>query len=143
MNCTETIVNNSQKQDTFVHSDISSESDISISLSDMYQLDGNNSMREEKIYFEHFNIPVFVSKFRGEPCLKEKRIPVRRSIKRNNLILQSIALPTVMNINPRSIYNKCDELPLLLEQYEADIVCMSETWERESYTLEEMLNLPN
>ena len=143
MNCTETIVNNSQKQDTFVHSDISSESDISISLSDMYQLDGNNSMREENVYFEHFNIPVFVSKFRGEPCLKEKRIPVRRSIKRNNLILQSIALPTVMNINPRSIYNKCDELPLLLEQYEADIVCMSETWERESYTLEEMLNLPN
>ena len=48
-----------------------------------------------------------------------------------------------MNINPRSIYNKSDELPLLLDQYEADIICMSETWERESKTLEQLLDLPN
>ena len=48
-----------------------------------------------------------------------------------------------MNINPRSIYNKCDELPLLLDQYEADIICMSETWERDNMTLDQLLELPN
>ena len=52
-------------------------------------------------------------------------------------------LPTVMNINPRSIYNKCEEFPRLLDQYSADVICMSESWERENKPLDEILDLPN
>ena len=48
-----------------------------------------------------------------------------------------------MNLNPRSIYNKCEEFPILLEQYEVDVVCMSETWERENLTLDQVLNVEN
>ena len=48
-----------------------------------------------------------------------------------------------MNINPRSIYNKSNELPILLEQYEASIICMSESWQRENYKLEDLLELEN
>ena len=48
-----------------------------------------------------------------------------------------------MNINPRSIYNKSEEFSLLLEQYEADIICMSESWERPNMTLDQLLNLDN
>ena len=48
-----------------------------------------------------------------------------------------------MNINPRSIYNKTDDFKLLLDQYDADVICMSESWERENLSLEELLNLEN
>ena len=109
---------------------------------DICQLDGNVSLDETQPNVQ-FNIPVIITHTRSEPCNQEVRQPVRRSVKRNNLILQSVGLPTVMNINPRSIYNKSEEFPLLLEQYEVDLICMSETWERESEKLEELLDLPN
>ena len=50
-------------------------------------------------------------------------------------------LPVIMNINPRSIYNKTDEFSLLIDQYQADVICMSESWERDNLSLEELLNL--
>ena len=85
-------------------------------------------------------IPVYINKERkptNSPPASRK--PVLKTLKRNNLILQSINLPTIMNINPRSIYNKSEEL----EQYEADIICMSESWERPNMTLDQLLNLDN
>ena len=48
-----------------------------------------------------------------------------------------------MNINPRSIYNKSDEFSVLIDQYEADVICLSETWERKNLKLKEMLKLEN
>ena len=68
---------------------------------------------------------------------------MRTTIRRNNLFLQAVELPTVMNLNPRSIYNKCEEFPILLEQYDVDLVCMSETWERDNFTLDQLLDLEN
>ena len=44
-----------------------------------------------------------------------------------------------MNVNPRSIYNKINEFLLLLEQYEVDIAFMSESWERENLTLDQVI----
>ena len=35
-----------------------------------------------------------------------------------------------MNLNPRSLYNKADEFRTLVDQSEAGIVCVSETWDR-------------
>ena len=92
---------------------------------------------------DHFAIPVLVSDVRTSFPKPEVRQPVRKSVRRNNLVLQSVSLPTVMNINPRSIYNKSEEFPLLLEQYEADIICMSESWEQKDKSLEQLLDLPN
>ena len=48
-----------------------------------------------------------------------------------------------MNINPRSLYNKVDDLKLILEQYEADCVFISESWERQKIGLKKLLNLDN
>ena len=70
--------------------------------------------------------------------MQPKRDPVRKTVQRNNLILQSMQLPVIMNLNPRSIYNKTDEFYLLLEQYEADLICISESWEREDLPLDEL-----
>ena len=55
--------------------------------------------------------------------------------------MQAINLPVVMNINPRSIYGKSEEFSLLLEQYSADLICMSESFERENRPLQELLQL--
>ena len=71
----------------------------------------------------------------------EKRRPVLRPVRRNNHILESVKLPTVMNINPRSLYNKTEDFKLILDQYEADVVCVSESWERDNLTLEDILQL--
>ena len=48
-----------------------------------------------------------------------------------------------MNINPRSVYGKQDEFSLLLEQYNAGVVCVSESFERENLPLQELLELEN
>ena len=51
-------------------------------------------------------------------------------IKRSKKVVQASKLPKVMNINPRSIYNKIDEFLVLVEEEEIDIVCVSESHER-------------
>ena len=87
-------------------------------------------------------IPVFISQERlHDTNNKSPRPTVLKTVKRNNIIYQASNLPIVININPRSIYNKTEDFKLVLEQYEADIVCLSETWERENLSLEELLNL--
>ena len=59
------------------------------------------------------------------------------------MVLQSLELPVVMNINPRSIYNKTEEFQILIEQYQADLIFISESWERANLPLEEILKLDN
>ena len=90
-------------------------------------------------------IPVHVSANRSQVCrssvLPDRGKPVRVTVRRNNLVIQAISLPVVMVINPRSIYKKSEEFSLLLEQYSADVICMSESFERENKPLQELLQL--
>ena len=65
-------------------------------------------------------------------------------------IEQSIFLPKLMNINPRSIYNKIDEFVTFVEEEEIDLVFMSESHERayptkmgKSQTLKEIIQMEN
>ena len=55
--------------------------------------------------------------------------------------MQTINLPKIANINPRSIYNKVSEFETFVEQEEIDIVFMSESWEREEKTLHDILKI--
>ena len=64
-------------------------------------------------------------------------------MKRSNLVLQALNLPSVTNINPRSIYNKADEFLTLVDQYESEVIFMSETWDRISQPLEKLIKLEN
>ena len=52
---------------------------------------------------------------------KNNNIPVVRS----NKILQALDLPTIINLNPRSVYNKINEFHTFVEEEEADITFMS------------------
>ena len=115
----------------------------SISVLDL--LDGNISLSSSiSEPNSPSSIPVHISEYRNEkPMLQPMRLPIRKTIRRNNIILQSMDLPVIMNINPRSIYNKTDEFSLLLDQYQADVIMMSESWERDNLPLDELLNLDN
>ena len=50
-------------------------------------------------------------------------------------------LPTLCNINPRSIYNKQDEFHTLVEEEDLDLIFISESWEREYLPLDQIIKL--
>ena len=57
--------------------------------------------------------------------------------------MEALELPTVLNLNPRSVYNKVDEFHTLVEELQVDCLFMSESWERENLTLDKIINLEN
>ena len=56
------------------------------------------------------------------------------TVKKSNNVFQALNLPTVINLNPRSVYNKINEFHTLVQEEDIDIVFMSESWERENKT---------
>ena len=62
-------------------------------------------------------------------------------IKRSNKSFHALNLPVIANINPRSVYNKIQEFHTFVELEEVDLVFMSESWEREEKTLNEIIHL--
>ena len=44
-------------------------------------------------------------------------------------------------MNPRSVYNKVDEFHAFVEEEEVDLLFMSELWEREHLTLDQIIKL--
>ena len=62
-------------------------------------------------------------------------------VKPSNNIFQALSLPKVLNLNPRSIYNKLEEFSTFVKEETVDLICMSESWEREDLTLEEVIEI--
>ena len=50
-------------------------------------------------------------------------------------------LPTLCNINPRSVYNKIDEFNTFIKEEDVDVAFLSESWEREYLTLDKIIKL--
>ena len=85
------------------------------------QVDGNLSSTSIEFENPEMKIPVHISERIMKSELIRRLPPVRKTIRRNNKLLESSRMPVIMNINPRSIYNKSDELPLLIEQNETPV----------------------
>ena len=62
-------------------------------------------------------------------------------IKRSNKLLTAVQVPVVVNLNPRSIYNKADEFKTMMEQLEVGVCFMSESWDRDEFGLEEIIQI--
>ena len=56
---------------------------------------------------------------------------------------QALKLPKVLNVNPRSIYNKKNEFCTFIDEQMIELACISESFERENLTLEKLLKLEN
>ena len=50
-------------------------------------------------------------------------------------------LPSCMNLNPRSIYNKANEFATLVTEEQIDCIFLSESWERPEFSLSEILKI--
>ena len=57
--------------------------------------------------------------------------------------IQALELPIIANINPRSAYNKADELETFIKEEMVDVLFLSESWERENLQLHELIHLEN
>ena len=64
-----------------------------------------------------------------------------KEIVKSNRFAQALSLPTICNINPRSVYNKLEEFHTLVEEEEIDVVFMSESWERDYLHLDQIIKL--
>ena len=73
----------------------------------------------------------------------EKTPRFLKTISRSNKVLEALSLPTICNMNPRSVYYKVDEFHQFVENEEVDMIFLSELWERENYTLEDIIHLEN
>ena len=62
-------------------------------------------------------------------------------MKRSNKTFQALKLPKVLNLYPRSIYNKKKEFVTFVEEESVDLICISESWERENLKLDELIKM--
>ena len=124
-------------------------------ISSIPQFDGNISLESESDQNNQFetprNIPVVVSdptnnqswwyencqaQPQSQPNFKNLKV-----IRRSNKCIQALDLPTVINLNPRSVYNKQNEFHTLVSELSIDLICISESWERENQTLDQIIQL--
>ena len=131
------------KQFSLENESVFSSLDISSSFK-MFQCDGNvtfqtsspsQNEQSSPSKNEQFNIPTIVTSGRTDlPSYKLKqtqcRKPNLKTIKRSNKISEASNLPIVLNLNPRSLYQKLDEFQTLIEQTDAGVCCISERWDR-------------
>ena len=120
-------------------------------MSDIYQCDGNVSVNSSlsDISQEPETIPVIVScrpdnpSYCSRSIVEQKRNLIR--IKRSNKVLEAGNLPIILNLNPRSLFNKSEEFKTLVQQTEASVCFVSESWDRSHVNggqrLEDIINI--
>ena len=74
-------------------------------------------------------------------AVNENKTKKNKTNKKENRFEQALELPTLANINPRSVYNKIDEFNTFVKEETIDVVFISESWERENLTLEKIIEL--
>ena len=62
-------------------------------------------------------------------------------IKRDSKFQEAFSLPKILNINPRSIYNKIIQLKTYIKEKNIDAVFVSESWERQEDPLTNILDI--
>ena len=107
------------------------------------QFDGNltlDSVCESET--ENNPIPVIISTCRPhKPCVSPRKtanITVRCQSKK---VFTASQLPVIVNLNPRSVYNKKKEFKDMMKQLDVDICCMSESWDRQNKGLEKVIQM--
>ena len=103
----------------------------------MFQCDGNVTAESSSFVSddEKCSIPTIVTSNRSEvPSYQFNQVQHKKgnlkTLKRNNKISEASNLPIVLNLNPRSLYQKLDEFQTLIEQTDPGVCCISESWDR-------------
>ena len=119
------------------------------------QLDGNVSLNsslnltayesECDLLYNLKHIPTQAG-YRPAKVIIERPPPSRKTIRRDNKIVQALTLPKVANYNMRSIFPKIGNFALDMIERESDISFLTEVWEKyenkkHQFRLEEMLEM--
>ena len=126
--------------------------DISCSslISDIYQVDGNISLDSSTISEDSSfssqpdtgSIPVIITRCRpAKPNVQSRKTANTVIICQNKKVFTATQLPTVINLNPRSVYNKRNEFKDMMKQLDVDICCMSESWDKKKFDLEKVIQM--
>ena len=82
-----------------------------------------------------------------QPNQQRRKLQVKpqnlKTIRRERKTAIVSELPRVMVINPRSIYNRVDEFSKIIYHYNIQVSGISESWERESLPLKDLIKIPN
>ena len=104
------------------------------------QMDGNVSIISDVSNSSQNSIPVHITNRTQSNNNSMKYGPMNLlTVHRSNKYSQTLHLPKVCNINPQSIYNKKDEFISFVNEMEADVIFISESWERLGRTLETIM----
>ena len=109
------------------------------------------TINETEYYQSRLNIQVHVTQSReytdtqqnlNKLAHSEHRNPSNlTTIHRSNKAVQALNLPTVININPRSLNNKVESFKTYMEEEGVDLALISESHEQEHKPLVESLNM--
>jgi hypothetical protein len=70
----------------------------------------------------------------------DEKIPIKKQNVPNK-ITEALMLPSCMNLNPRSIYNKLKEFSTLITEEQIHCVFLSESWERPEFDLTKLIDI--
>ena len=74
----------------------------------------------------------------------DEKVPIEKALKKpkvSNKVKEALMLPTCMNLNPRSIYNKVTELITFIKEKQVHCVFLSESWERPEFNLNDLIHI--
>ena len=123
---------------TYVNSSVNS------SFSDIAQFDGNDN--SENLSSSDDDISDGGTEYDTDDEIEPDRTPIsitpaKMPNKRTLKVLQASSLPLVSVLNARSIYNKKDSFKTLLHELGIEAAIVSESWEREDLSLEDLLQM--
>ena len=119
-----------------------------VEFSDINQLDGNISMSLSVEETEPLRVPVWCGHRPLRPAQEERRVSVRRTVRRDNRLVEALSLPSFTGYNMRSARAKLRSLGEDMEMRETDLSFLCEVWEREDSKdfqdkVEEVLEMTN
>ena len=82
-----------------------------------------------------------IGRFRHERKKKQFLVKNLKIVKRTEKICEALHLPKVLNLNPGSIYNKIEEFVTFVQEEKVNLICISESFERETLPLENVIKL--
>jgi hypothetical protein len=126
--------------DESANDDYDDSNEINHNSARILQFDGNDSISSVSSSTSHQQIPVNITHRTPVHSANIKYGPQNKNtVKRSNKTSVSLCLPNICNINPQSVYNKQEEFITFVEEMVSDVIFMSESWERETLTLENIM----
>ena len=96
------------------------------------QLDGNISISSEITLTEENlddspHLPIQIG-FRPNKVIYEWPPHSKKTIRRDNKLIQALVLPRVTNYNMRALFSKVENLALDINERESDLIFLTEVW---------------